>query len=133
MKNKLIKSIVVILLIIEFYPIESNSQDLPEGKNYSLISGKTETTGGNYKLSDPVLTEDKKVAEIKFRIFNEGKVSLNVYDPDGKMIEALAEGEMEAGEYVVYFKTLKEINPVDYNYILEYNGNKICKRVLPLK
>jgi hypothetical protein len=133
MKNKIIKSVIVILLIIEFYPIESNSQDLPEGRNYSLISGKTEAVSENYKLSDPVLSEDKKVAEIKFRIFNEGKVSLNVFDSEGKMIEALAEGDMDAGEYVVYFKTLKEINPADYNYILDYNGNKICKRIMPVK
>lgn len=129
MKSKIIKSVLVILLIIEFYPVESNSQDLPEGRKFSLKYGSTETAGKNYELYDPEISSDKNVAEIKFRIFNEGKVSLNIYDPAGNMIEQLVEGDLENGEYAVYFKSLKEIKTGDYTYVLNYNGNKTCKRI----
>lgn len=129
MKNKILKPVIALILIIEFYPVESTSQNLPEGNKFGLNSGITVNAGKNYELSEPVVTSDKKVAEIKFTIFNEGKVSLNVYDPEGNMIEQLVEGDLENGEYAVYFKSLKDIKTGDYNYVLNYNGNKTCKRI----
>ncbi len=129
MKSKVIKSVIALILLIEFYPVESTSQDLPEGNKFSLNSGITVKAVKNYELSEPVISADKKVAEIKFTIFNEGKVSLDVYDQGGNMIEQLVEGDLENGEYAVYFKSQKEIKTGDYNYVLNYNGNKTCKRI----
>ena len=34
MKNKIVKSVLTLLMIIEFYPVESNSQDLPDSTEY---------------------------------------------------------------------------------------------------
>ena len=133
MKNKIVKSVLTLLMIIEFYPIESNSQDLPEGKNFSNTVEITQPVNENIELSVPesILTGD--AVKIKFLIINEGKVDLSVYGMEGELIETLADGYMEPGEYTVYFKALNEMLPGQYNCKLQYNNRVINKGIVLLK
>ena len=133
MKNKIVKSVLTLLMIIEFYPIESNSQDLPEGKNFSNTVEITQPVNENIELSGPESILSGDAAIIKFLILNEGKVDLSVYGLEGELIETLADGYMEPGEYTVYFKALNEMLPGQYNCKLQYNNRVINKGIVLLK
>lgn len=133
MKNKIVKSVLTLLMIIEFYPIESNSQDLPEGKNFSNTVEITQPVNENIELTGPESILYGDAAKIKFLIINEGKVDLSVYGMEGELIETLADGYMEPGEYTVYFKALNEMLPGQYNCKLQYNNRVINKGIVLLK
>ena len=133
MKNKIVKSVLTLLMIIEFYPIESNSQDLPEGKYFSNTVEITQPVNENIELTGPESILYGDAAKIKFLIINEGKVDLSVYGMEGELIETLADGYMEPGEYTVYFKALNEMLPGQYNCKLQYNNRVINKGIVLLK
>lgn len=133
MKKIIAISVLSLLMIIEFYPVESNSQDLPEGRNFSvsqlIILPVNETSG----LSGPDIISSDNIAEIKFHIINEGKVNLDVYNIEGELIESLADGDMEPGEYTVYFKASDDMLPGMYNCKLQYNNIEISKDIALIK
>jgi hypothetical protein len=133
MKNIIVKSVLTLLMIIEFYPIESNSQDLPEGKNFSNTVEITQPVNESIELTGPESILYGDAAKIKFLIINEGKVDLGVYGMEGELIETLADGYMEPGEYIVYFKALNEMLPGQYNCKLQYNNKEINKGIVLLK
>jgi len=133
MKNKIVKSALTLLMIIEFYPIESNSQDLPEGKYFSNTVEITQPVNENIELTGPESIIYGDAAKIKFLIINEGKVDLSIYGMEGELIETLADGYMEPGEYTVYFKALNEMLPGQYNCKLQYNNRVINKGIVLLK
>lgn len=133
MKNKIFKYILSLLLIIEFYPVESNSQDLPEVRKFSLNYGSSMLSGINFELYDPEVTDEKNVSEIKFSLFSEGKVILNIFDPEGNLVEELVNGDLSEGEYAVYFKVNQLIKPGYYKCVLMHNGYSLCKQIFPLK
>jgi len=133
MKNKIVKSVLTLLMIIEFYPIESNSQDLPEGKYFSNTVEITQPVNENIELTGPESIIYGDAAKIKFLIINEGKVDLSIYGMEGELIETLADGYMEPGEYTVYFKALNEMLPGQYNCKLQYNNRVINKGIVLLK
>ena len=132
-KNKIVKSVLTLLMIIEFYPIESNSQDLPEGKYFSNTVEITQPVNENIELTGPESIIYGDAAKIKFLIINEGKVDLSIYGMEGELIETLADGYMEPGEYTVYFKALNEMLPGQYNCKLQYNNRVINKGIVLLK
>ncbi len=133
MKNKIVKTVLTLLMIIEFYPIESNSQDLPEGRNFSNKVEIAQPINENIELTGPESILSGDIAKIKFLIINEGKVDLSVYGMEGELIETLADGYMEPGEYIVYFKALNEMLPGQYNCKLQYNNKEINKGIVLLK
>jgi len=120
-------------MIIEFYPVESNSQDLPEGRNFNVNQLIIQPVNENSILSGPDIVSSDNIAEIKFHIVNEGKVNLDVYNTDGELIKSLADGEMEPGEYTVYFKASNDMLPGMYNFKLHYNNIEINKDIALIK
>jgi len=133
MKKIIVTSVLTLLMIIEFYPVESNSQDLPEGRNFNVNQLIIQPVNENTGLSGPDIISSDNIAEIKFHIVNEGKVNLDVYNTDGELIKSLADGEMEPGEYTVYFKASNDMLPGMYNFKLHYNNIEINKDIALIK
>ena len=132
MKKYILKTIMTFLIIIVFYPLEANSQIIAEDRTFKTSKATTDT-GNNFELFDASPVEFKEISNIKFNIFKEGPVKLNVYDSDGKKIATLAEGFMEQGQYSVFFKAFKEIIPGEYFYKLEVNGSEKVKSMILTK
>ena len=133
MKKLTVISVLSLLMIIEFYPIESNSQDLPEGKSYGVnqmnILSENENTG--FSVPESIFKSD--VTKIKFLILNEGKVNLDIFNTEGELIRSLADGYMEPGEYTVYFKTSDDMLPGMYNCKFQHNNTVIKKDIVLVK
>jgi hypothetical protein len=66
--------------------------------------------------------EDNKIYIIQFNIPEGGIVSVNVTDQSENSIAELAEGEMEKGEYVVFFKPPENARGMKYNCIFEVHS-----------
>ena len=130
MKKIIAISVLSLLMIIEFYPVESNSQDLPEGRNFNVNQLIIQPLNENTGLSGPEIISSGNIAEIKFHIISEGKVNLDVYNTEGELIETLAEGEMEQGDYTVYFKATDDILPGIYNCKLKFNTIELNKEIV---
>jgi len=133
MKKIIAISVLSLLMIIEFYPVESNSQDLPEGRNFNINQLIIQPVNETYVLSGPDIISSGNIAEIKFYIINEGKVNLDIYNIDGELMESLADGEMVPGEYTVYFKASDDMLPGMYNCKLQYNNIEISKDIALVK
>ena len=71
---------------------------------------------------------------IKFRLVEDAKVNLSVYDITGKLIKVIFSGSESAGEKIFKFSG-KEINLSDGAYIvkLNANGKEISRRIVEIQ
>ncbi len=91
MKKSMIKGLLTLLLIIEFYPIESNSQTL---EDKSMID-KNQLTEISFKISKSLPQETEESSFIDYNSFNEGKVQSNNIEAQGNAIEMINNSKPE--------------------------------------
>ncbi len=127
MRNVLKKTFLVIMILIAIYKVASSSQT----RSDSLFSAKNKIVK-SFELYQNEPERFRQITCIKFDIYNEGSVSLKVYDSNGQLIETLAEGEMQPGKYNVYFKASQDLNRGEYYYKLEMNGKTQVRTMVKL-
>lgn len=122
MKN-LIKSIVLAIVILTaLYKVTLYSKP-QDSLKYSQITERTSTYKA-YRLYQNEPFEFSSVTNIRFELFKEGNVKLNIYGPDGELIETLVDGEMQPGNYSIYFKAHEGLAPGEYFYEINFDGSK---------
>ena len=120
------KLIIPIVALMSFMiVVKSNAQE--RNNTLSVISVENLTTD-----KDPVSkiftlylnekTEFANVTKIKFDLYKDANVILNVIDKQGEIVENLIDGSMQPGNYGVYFKSKDEIMPDELSYKIEVNG-----------
>lgn len=121
MKKSILKTVIVIL-IIAFISISNND---------SKAIGKEISQSANTDITVNIIPDhNSKTAHLKFKLENQGYVKLEIFNNKGEIVETLAEGDMEAGEYNVFFKTVERIESGSYYYLITLNGELILKKTL---
>lgn len=121
-----VKLIIPIVVLMSFMiAVKSNAQE--RNNSLSVISAENLNT-----VKDPVskiftLYQNEKtpfadVSKIKFDLYLEADVILNVIDKQGEIVENLVAGSMQPGHYGVYFKSTDVIIPGELSYKIEVNG-----------
>ncbi len=123
MKNLLKKIFLTIMVLLALYKVTSFSQTVSETTVSSDKEKSTVSLNKDFILykNEPEVFSDLTL--IKFDIVNQGNVKMNIYNAGGEKIETLVDGEMEPGIYSVYFKRYEELQPGEYFYELDVNGN----------
>lgn len=128
MKNLMRKIAFAIIVLTAIYKLTSYSQASALGINQIPENDKN-STYKNFKLYQNEPLEFKNVTNIRFELFKAGNVNLDVYDTGGELVQSLAEGEMEPGNYNVNFKSFEGLAPGEYFYVLKFNGTEKVMRM----
>lgn len=120
--NKSILKKVIAILIIAFIS-NSNNDSKAIGKETSQ-SGKTDI------IENIIPDHNLKTAHLKFNLENQGYVKLEIFNNKGEIVETLIDGDMEPGEYNVFFKTLERIESGSYYYLITLDGELILKKAI---
>ena len=132
MKNVLKKILLTIMILVALYRVTS-SQPSEVVKEIDYSGDTIDKVNKTFELYQNNPLQFKELTSIKFDIYKEGNVSLQVYDSKNNLIETLADENMEAGKYNVYFKADDRLAPGVYNYILEVDGTSQRKEMILLK
>lgn len=140
-----VKLIIPIAVLMSFMSVTgSNAQ----GKNVSHMvimadNLTTDNTTGNIPDKDVVnkiftlyqneKTQFTNLTKVRFDLFRDADVILNVIDDQGKIVEKLIDGSMEPGSYSVYFKSADEVMPRELSYVIEVDGVSESKNILIFK
>ncbi|MDQ3194400.1 MAG: hypothetical protein M3P82_05305 [Bacteroidota bacterium] len=119
--------LLIIMILTALYRVTS-SQTSTLNKVFKSSGDVKEVAGKNFELYQNKPMEFKDVTAIQFDLYSEGYVNLSVYNSDGKLIETLAEGNMEAGIYTVYYK--KGLAQCTYKYTIDVDGTTQSKELI---
>lgn len=110
------------MILLALYKVTSYSQTVSEFTRLPEEFNKEENTNKNFELylSEPEVFNS--LTTIKFMIYKQGEVHLNVFDAQGKKVETLVDGEMEPGTYNVFFKADENITPGEYYYEMDVDS-----------
>ncbi|MEO8446041.1 MAG: hypothetical protein ABI528_01025 [bacterium] len=130
MKKILWKGFLTVMILLALYRLTSYSQT--PGSN-GIPESETVIVQKNFELYQNEPERFNEVTNIRFKIIEKGDALLQVNDAEGKLIDVLVDGEMEPGEYNVYYKAVTTLEEGEYSYTLDVNGEKQTKRMFILK
>ncbi len=70
------------------------------------------------------------ITKIKFDVNKKAEILLDVFSSDGEKVANLVSGEMEPGQYSVYFKADESMKEGAYFYVLRQNKSTEIKRMV---
>ncbi|MEO8664765.1 MAG: hypothetical protein ABI462_04645 [Ignavibacteria bacterium] len=129
MKNIMKKILLTIMILIALYRVTS-SQPSEVAKELYYSEDSINKLNKSFELYQNYPRQFNEVTSIKFDIYSEGNVKLQVFDSVGKLVETLADGIMEAGTYNVYFKAESGLVSGVYNCKLDVDGSSQSKDML---
>lgn len=88
---------------------------------------------GIFKLYNSSRTQFDNTVLIKFELGEGAYVTLTVCDLNGKIIETLADDLMDAGVYIVLYKSSDKIIPGELTYKLEVKGVSGIRNMFAVK
>ncbi len=114
MKNIVMKSVFALLLIIEFYPIESNSQTATESKDCYMYNSGEEMVG-EYSENPGVQPEFRMVMEI---FIDKSTTDIDNQDSNFDNVNSTeANGDLSIdSENVLEFNRIEVVIPAEYYY-----------------
>lgn len=131
MKKILWKVFLTVMILLALYRLTSYSQT-PVISN-GFPERETVIEQKNFELYQNEPERFNEVTNIRFKIIEKGDALLQVNNPEGKLIDVLVDGEMEPGEYNVYYKAVTTLSEGEYSYTLDVDGEKQTKRMFILK
>ena len=144
-KEKLIIPQVVLVVLMSFMSLNGSKA---QGKNvpHPVIVAEnltTELTPERTSAKDVVnmiftlyqneKTQFTNLTKVRFDLFRDAGVILNVIDGQGNIVEKLIDGNMEPGCYSIYYKSADAVTHRELSYIIEVDGVSESKSILIFK
>ena len=123
MKIATAPKLILIIFIITLGIKEVRSQASFEAASNSIADKK-------FYFSGTVEGVVFDIATINFSIYEEGKAILEVLDLQGNLISELVRGDMQKGEYLIYYKPESDLPFGEYFLRFEMNGESRIERFL---
>ncbi|MDQ3022723.1 MAG: hypothetical protein M3R36_19490 [Bacteroidota bacterium] len=130
MENIIKKIFFTVLVLTALYRVTFYSQSSALGINYQIPENDKDMVYKDFKVYQNEPLEFSEVTNIKFDIYKAGEINLSIFDIGGNLIENLVDGDMEPGQYSVYFKAYEGLTPGEYFYVMKVDGLTKVMRML---